>query len=232
MNLISYWEISIWPHFPQTITWLQLERDARLSKTKLFRKERHYKGINASIIVLSAACIDGFLSDCLQTFAGGKFTRNDTFVNRLDNEFLRRAKRATFKESKDLFALALGKPLDELISNEDIRNGVNALFNFRNGVAHARSESFETYDDNEQEQEWQVTGQYEQLNKYLKSKHLIGNAEHLFQNAIVDHFAALVKPYIQSVLLILPKESVKKMDREVRFAFSDIAELQKQYTKT
>jgi hypothetical protein len=42
-QVVSYWESSIWPHFPSTIEWLRLERNTNNAKNKLFGMKAHHK---------------------------------------------------------------------------------------------------------------------------------------------------------------------------------------------
>lgn len=188
------------------VKWLQTDRNK--VKTLAERMEFHERnrGINATIVLLSAACLEGFLVECLNSFIiGSRFVPQDTFEGRLDHAFLRRVSRATFKDFPELFTLTLGRPLEAAVDNKPLIDGVRLLFNFRNGIAHARSVVYQTYaEDLEDDVDYEIENQYKTIHEYLEQKKLIYRHEDLFKNEIADHFAGFVKPYIEAIVPLLP----------------------------
>jgi hypothetical protein len=90
-TVFSYHRRLIWPSFPETISWLQKSRVSRENIQAFVKGYETNRGTNATIILLSAACIEGFLVECLNTYAlGHRFSSKDTFEGRLDHDFLRR----------------------------------------------------------------------------------------------------------------------------------------------
>jgi hypothetical protein len=225
----SYHESSIWPNFPTTIEWLRLERNSNKRKNKLFEMKTHHKGLNATMILLSAVCIEGFLVECLNSFVVGKRDRMDELQARLENEFLNRLSKATFRDFPELFRVATGKSLSELISDQDLIEGVKVLIAFRNGIAHARPARYNSYQeiDAEEESEYELDGQYEKLETYLKKRGLRHGAEHIFTDKIADHFSSLVQKYIDAVMASLPVSH--SMNHLVKYAYREMPELKKGY---
>ena len=107
--LTSYHESAIWTAFPSTIKWLQGERKKIQTPAERAQHYNRQRGMNATIILLSAACIEGFLVECLKSFTiGYRFSPKNTIEGRLDHDFLKRISTATFGQFPDLFRLTLG----------------------------------------------------------------------------------------------------------------------------
>jgi len=185
----------------------------------LYEKNR---GLNATIILLSALTIEGFLVDCLSCFTmGSEFSPMNSFESRLNHAFRKITDRATFGEFQELFRIALGAPLSEMIKDKKLIEGIKALINFRNGLAHARSVVYKTYEiDLEQEVDYEVESQYAEVHTYLKKLNLVYKEEDFYINKIADHFADLVKPYINAVIPLLPVPQSDNVIALVRFAYT------------
>ena len=222
-------EENIWGTFPSTIYWLRLERDAAISRDPKFRTKPHYRGINATIVLLSAACIEGFLVESLTWQVLFNREKSTAFQRRMEDALSCRISKATFDEFPDLFRVVLGKPLSDLISDKSLLEGVRALITFRNGVAHARSTHYVIDDESDpNEIKFEVDGQYEVLDKYLISKNLRQpQSQVIYTDEIADHFADLVEPYINEVISVLqPNAVVKNMSD---WAFAQINALKKEH---
>jgi hypothetical protein len=204
-KIVGYSTHPIWPNLPVTISWLRGQRDT-IRPSDLQKLYFRRQGMNATIILLSATCLEGFLVECLSSFAmGNMFAPKDTFKGRLDHDFLRRVSTATFGEFPDLFRLTLGKAPSELIQNTKLMEGVQILIAFRNGIAHARSVHFQAYTENlEEEDEFEIGDQYRKIHNYLERQKLVAGRDDLFSNQIADHFASLVRPYMEAVVALLP----------------------------
>jgi len=227
-TVVSYNETPIWTTHPTTIRVLQCTRGDVLKPAECAKNYEKNRGINATIILLSALTIEGFLVECLSTYAMGKrFSDKSTFEGRLDHDFLNRISTATFGDFPDLFRLTLGKPLSELITNNSLLESVRILIKFRNGLAHARSVVYASYDNEFRNHIGQMDGftsyemesQYRDVHEYLEKNNLIFDNVDLFKTGIADHFAGLVKPYIDAVLPHLPVPQSDNVKTFVAMAF-------------
>src|ERR1017187_2326776 len=82
-----------WPHYPETIYWIQQQRNEASKTDKAFLRFRFCRGLNATIVILSATIIEGFINECLESFAN-RFEEIDTMDHRLNHEFLNQLNRA------------------------------------------------------------------------------------------------------------------------------------------
>jgi hypothetical protein len=205
-KITSYSEYTIWTTFPATIKWLQKERDVFSTKNKSGEFYERLRGINSTIILLSAACLEGFLVECLSCYTiGVRLMEKNTLEEKAEHAFLKKVSESTFSKLPELFSLKLGKPLEELIKDKSLIEGVEIIFKFRNKIAHAVSPIYQTHvTDFEDDIEYEMEKQYKVIHDYLKKKKLIGQNEDLFQGKIADHFASFVKPYMEAVLRLLP----------------------------
>ena len=218
----SYHENEIWTAFPSTIKWLQSERGNKfILQLNGAQNYKRHRGMNATIILLSAACIEGFLVECLKSFAiGYRFSPKNTIEGRLDHDFLKRISTARFRDFPDLFRLTLGKPISELILRPELNEGVDNLIRFRNGIAHARSVVYETRaDDLEDNVEYEIEKQYKEVHKYLEKENLVYRNEEIFNDKTADHFANLVHPYTEAVASLLPVPQSDNVKALIKFAF-------------
>jgi len=223
---ITAWKTFIvWATIPSTIQWLQRERESAKSVDSPYKTLR--RGINSTIVLLSASCIEGFLVECLQAFTS-RLQLKDTFHNRLSLDYLERVSAATYAKIPGFFRAAAGKSLDELLENQQIHDQVNILFTFRNGLAHGRSAEYRS-EDFSGRREFKAHGQYREVEKYLiKNKLISGNEigrQDLFSDRIADHFASLVEPYVRRVASVLPKEQSETMSDLVEMAFREKSKL-------
>src|SRR5712671_147501 len=183
-NVTSYSEHPIWTTSPATVKWLQKQRSTFKTEKHFAELNERLRGINATIILLSAACIEGFLVECLLSYAiGNRFSSKNTFEGRLDHAFLKQVSKAMFRDFPELFTLTLGKPLEQLITDKPLIEGVKFLFNFRNGIAHGRSVVYQTYAiDLEDDVDYEMENQYKAIHEYLEEKRLIFRDADLFKN--------------------------------------------------
>ncbi|MDB6122005.1 MAG: hypothetical protein JWQ71_998 [Pedosphaera sp.] len=228
-KITSFSDNAIWTTYPLTVKWLQEQRKT-MESFDIESIELH-RGVNATIILLSAACLEGFLVDCLKSYvANNRFAARDTFEGRLDHDFLNRISTATFNDFPDLFRLTLGNPLSALISDTDLIEGIRTLINFRNGIAHARSVIHQSsIVEPEGDEDYEIEHQYHDVHKYLEGKNLIYGQQNLFSDKIADHFASLIKSYIDAVLPLIPTSQTMELNMNVSLAYP--ANKTKQVTK-
>ena len=230
--VLSSYAHHIWYTFPSTVAWIQRERDKAMLNDDHFVMKTRYRGINATIILLSAATLEGFLRGCLESFT--KFSLLDypeeiiqptDFSGRLELDYLKRVSGASFGDFPELFHLAIGNLPSELITNKDLVAGAKALILYRNAIAHANPARYVSYNKPKLgcEVEYEISGRYKELDKYFKNHKLkfVGD-DVLFQNEVADHFAALVKPYIKEVLSVLPKPQSGAMGHILTAAYQDM----------
>ena len=220
-KVASYFERPVWTAFPSTILLLQQSRPRNQIAKELADTHNSRSGTNATIILLSAACIEGFLVECLKSFTiGNRFASKNTFEGRMEHDFLRRISTARFRDFADLFTLTLGQPISELVSDKTLIQGVLALISFRNGIAHARSVVYESEDfDVDDYNEYTIDAQYKGIHEYLEKMKLVYQHDDFFNDAVADHFAKLVKPYLNTVVELLPVPQSDNVKSLVKFAF-------------
>ncbi len=219
-KITSYSTHPIWPTIPGTVKLLQKSR-ATLKTDKLYAElHQRIRGVNATIILLSATCIEGFLVECLLSYTiGYRFATKDTFQRRLDLDFLKNISKATFKDFPELFTLTLGIPLSELITDKPLLESVRTLIDFRNGIAHGRSISYETYaTDLGDDVDYEMENQYKAIHAYLTKNKFVYRHEDILKNEIADHFAGIVKPYIDVVIPLLPEVQSDNVKSLVKWA--------------
>jgi hypothetical protein len=225
----SFNESQIWITYPQTIRMLIENRIT--PKTGKEWAENYYRiqGINATIILLSALTIEGFLTHCLSEMScGSRFKPSDDFKSRLDYEFHQRVTRATFNEFPSLFRIVLGKDPAELIDDDTLIKGVRALISFRNGLAHSKpvvylglDHEFENHlGQTDYVTEYEMEAQYKPVHEYLmEAKLIVLEDDKIFTAKIAAHFYGLVEPYINALLNNLPKEYIADVKHHVNLAF-------------
>jgi hypothetical protein len=170
-QIAKYAVDTVWITLPSVIASIQESRSIQ-GKTTLQSQFRH-RGSNATIVLLSGACIEGFLAECLESFAD-KLQAKETFAGRLNHEFLGRLATAAFRSKSDLFAIPLGKTLKNALDGKPIQKDVEILFSFRNCLAHANSAFYLHYEDYESEgMEFVLEGKYGLVRKYLFEKGLL-----------------------------------------------------------
>jgi hypothetical protein len=147
-----------------------------------------------------------------------------------DDQLQKHVLTASFHDFPDLFPKVLGKPLGDLIDKE-IQKSSRMLVNFRNGVAHCRSASYWGHDvPNSTRRKFKLGDQYEDIYAYVEAKGLLSThgmegveyikgTESLFTNTIADHFADIVRPYMDEVVRQLPPAQRQPMGLMVDMAF-------------
>jgi hypothetical protein len=226
----AYWDVTIWQTLPTTVRWLQLERNRSLTGIATRYKARHI-GVNATIILQSAACIEGFLVECLQLFAGSRLHPIDSFPRRLEHNYLSRVSNAAFRDLCHLFEVATGKSIREAINDDYLFESIETLFTFRNRIAHANSVTYESYDAATVHlRQFELHGQYAAVERYLKARKIISGTANMFHDTIAGHFASLVQPFIEKFLTIIPKEHQKTMNIHVTTAYVEMPVLVKEYS--
>ena len=222
---LLYVENLVWNTFPKMVKWLQKERNACKSGNH-FNLQMQNRSFNATIILLSATCIEGFLVECLLSYTiGSIYLINDTFEGRLEHDFREKVSKATFDDFPDLFKIAMGKPLRHLIEEKNLIDGIQALIDFRNGLAHARSVAYHINENTSVGgTKFEMGNQYKNVHSYLKKQRIAFSDENIISNDIADHFARLVKPFIDAVVPLLPVPQSDSVKILVSMAFDEQAE--------
>ncbi len=215
----------VWNTFPKMVKWLQKERNT-FKTGNHFNLQMQNKGFNATIILLSATCIEGFLVECLLSYTiGSIYLINNTFEGRLEHDFREKVSKATFDDFPDLFKTAMGKPLKELVTEKNLIDGIHALIAFRNGLAHARSVAYHINENSSAgNTSFEMGSQYKNVHAYLKKQKIVFSDENIISNEIADHFAALIKPYIDAVVPLLPVPQSDSVKMLVSMAFNEQTE--------
>jgi hypothetical protein len=222
--LLEQYSHPIWPSLPVTIKLLKNNRNKLTSDGKPNAPYPARRGINATIILLSATCVEGFLVDSLMTFVSWfEFFKNDDLKTRLYLDLSERISGATFKDLQDLFTLTLGKTIKDLINDDQLIESIRSLIAFRNGIAHCRSFAYSVYasdiNDIGSGMETEIKKQYRQVIEYIRQRDLIAkNNVNPFMDEVADHFSDLIFPYMDAVVKILPQEQIKDLKTDVDWA--------------
>ena len=172
-RIAKYAVDTVWITLPSVIASLQESRSIQHPAKTILQSQFRHRGSNVTIVLLSAACIEGFLAECLESFAD-KLQAKETFAGRLNHEFLGRLATAAFRTKSDLFTIPLGKTLKNALDGKPIQKDVEILFSFRNCLAHANSVFYLHYEDNESDgMEFVLEGKYGLVRKYLFEKGLL-----------------------------------------------------------
>jgi hypothetical protein len=206
--------MNVWIYYPATIHWIREERNKSLA-LQTFPLTANYKGMNATIILLSACCIEGFLSECLKSFAN-PFKPPTSLENRLERDYLETVNYAMLGDLPDLFRMPLGKPLKDLLNNEPLYKSFEMLSSLRNLLAHAKSVTYKNFDFYAMEvpvtdYKYELTGKQKALEDYLVKLKLIKRNELMLTHNVADHFGAFVKTFIEAVVPLLPEKNQKSM---------------------
>jgi hypothetical protein len=79
------------------------------------------------------------------------------------------------------------------------------------GLTHA--EDLEDY------VEYEIEKQYKEVHEYLQKMKFVYDNEDIFNNETADHFAHLVKPYVEAVVSLLPAQQSDNVKALIKFAF-------------
>jgi hypothetical protein len=227
-NLIAHHEYPIWITFPRTIKLLQNKRSA--NPRNCYEEHTQNTGFNATIILLSAASIEGFLVESLTSIKYmSKFKAGKTFQDRLDNYFLKKVAFASFKDFPELFELSLGRPISKLIKDEELIAGIKCLIDLRNAIAHGRSVSWQYFSESDIDlKDDDASGvefynPYDKIYAYLLKYKLVKKHDDIFKNKVADHFSSIIKPYMNAVAQLLPPAQSKKLTVSIAFAFREVS---------
>ena len=116
----------IYPH----VEWL-------LNQRKETTEKNHRVGINSGIILFSAMYLEGFLEDILCTFLP---TYSNSTSDGKSDAMTKIEEISSLPKYKDAFE-SFGVPLSRLLSVRDLED-MDAIFKFRNLLAHGQRESY------------------------------------------------------------------------------------------
>lgn len=215
----------IWPYFEEHVVFLTRQRKL------LSRRDRTTRiGINASLILTSACCVEGRIEQELKQLIRhrcsiiGKIDVAGFYERRILNSFLgniedylnSRVERTTGVDNFGAFVELLSyKRTPNRFSDYPNWEGVRVLFNFRNVLAHAREASARRTNAWWVQGDWEddFGGGYKLTEDYLLKKKLIngrfiekGTVHHLFTNKVADHFLSLSKSFASYVSKIIGRE--------------------------
>ena len=227
----------VWVTLPTVIDALKLSRQFQIETKLTVQKSFLSRGVNATIILLAAASIEGFLTECLEAF-GDRMLGHDKFDERLLHFYLSRVSWASIEDKCKLFNLPLGNTLGELMGDIPIQKDFEALCKLRNCLAHANSFHYSLYEFKENEMEFFPTkAEIKSVRKHLLEIGLltllppvppkeagdpaftITGIEEMFTNKVADHYADLSQKYMEKVIKLLPQPHKSSMKGMVDTAF-------------
>jgi hypothetical protein len=211
---VSFITYHAWINYPTVISFLQQSRD-ELMTNPYFQHSTQYKGMNATIIILTTCAIEGFLCECLKTFAN-PFKPVTTMQDRLERDYLQAVNWATLDKMPDLFKAATGKSLSELFNDATMSEKLEMLSSLRNTLAHGKSVAYANYmfydiHTPTHIDQYEPRGKYATVEKYLIKHRLIRRGIDFKTKAVADFFAPLFMLYYQAALKLLPTDNVKKL---------------------
>ena len=225
---MAYIEIiwhSVWPYLEEHMIFLQKERKRVPLKNKPTRI-----GINISLILTSACCIEGRVEQELKELIRHRnsvirgvdveklYERRilNSVMHNLEDYLNSRVERTTGIENFGSFLELLSyKRTPAKFSDYPNWEAIRVLFNFRNVLAHGRECSGKRTKAWWVEGDWKddFAGGYKLTEDYLFKKKLIknrfiskGSIEHLFTNRVADHFVAQSKGFCRHISRIIGQE--------------------------
>ena len=212
----------IWPYIESIIEFL-------IETRKSIKKGDVHAGINYSIILNTACCVEGLLEYILKeilfqkrsTRQGDDSDDFNNFYFLLEKEIHDRIAKTTGIDSYNyLFKLLTGKEFKKIDAIKRHIEGINILFEFRNVLAHGREIKFESFyiDINNKEHFDSFVSGYKKAEDYLIKNRIIKqrftDCKHdiFFSNKVADHFYKLSHSFINDV--------IKSLDIELQKLFS------------
>lgn len=225
MSLEQIMRHSIWPYLEEHLDFLRKQRKLVPLKDRTTRI-----GINISLILTSACCVEGIIEQELKELLRhrlsvmGKIDVEKFYERRIHNSFISniedylnsRIERTTGVDSFGAFLELLSyKRTPAKFSDYPNWEGVRILFNFRNVLAHAREVTAKRTNAWWVEGDWKddFSGGYKLAEDYLLKKKLIssrfigrGSIAHLFTNKVADHFHSLSKNFARYISKAIDQE--------------------------
>lgn len=198
------YSLNLWMTHPTTIAWLRDQRDKALHLASLLRTD-----INGTIILLTASCVEGFLTECLKAFRPRSVKHG--FQGRLLDEFYRRAAKSGFRELNRLFEVVTGVSVDSLTPTR--KTAIGRLFDLRNLLAHSRPIEINVFWSGglNFEHEFDDGDPCRKVEAYLLGQKILKapvrakcEATELLSSPIADHFSALLEPILREITAALP----------------------------
>lgn len=187
-------------------------------------------GINISIILHSACCIEGYLENELKTllehrnsilnknnFKQFSFRRiYNVFIHNIEKDFETRISRTTGLEKFDsLIEILSYKKKPDKLTDFKYFECIKVLFQLRNVLAHGREVSAQRVSGYWTNGSWEdeFLGGYRQAERYLIKIKLINKKfiecqriDHIFTNKVADHFYSICKKFLKHCLNIFEIE--------------------------
>jgi hypothetical protein len=216
---------NVWSTVPSTVAWLQFHRDSSKHLDYLL-----LRGINANIILLCATCIEGFLVETLKSFMPSQRTDDTSLRSRLTEEYYERVHTCPgYAAISNLFRLATGRLLSEIVTDKPLQEAISVLFTFRNGLAHGRSTEYRSYvGEHIYDYELEFWGSYSTVEDYLIKIGLLksrviegGSGWDLLTTEVADYFTKQVAAYCRTISTELPLEQSSRMNSLLKSAFDE-----------
>lgn len=225
MAIIKIMWHPIWPYLEEHVSFLRNQRKLLPLKDRTTRI-----GINISLILMSAFCVEGKIEyelkelikhrlSVMRKIGVDKFYERrifNTFMNNIEDYLNSRIERTTGVDNFGSFLELLShKRTPAKFSDYPNWEGMRVLFNFRNVLAHARETSARRTSAWWFEGDWrdEFSGGYKLAEDYLLKKMQIngrfiekGSVEHLFTNKVADHFLSLSKSFTKYISKLIAQE--------------------------
>ena len=206
---IGTYTVRIWPHLLASVNWIL--------KHQIPGSFLIQHGITMTIVNNMAISVEGFIADICWEYAYNK----DHLKYLLTGEF----DRMTWDPKKKLYNKLFTKKIEEYYGFD----GIAALVNFRNNLAHGR-----TYTEFTKREISGTTNSaietenktYQDLREYLiekgilESRNISSNAEVPWKIQTALHFIGLGKQFMENILRENESDNKKGIEAEFKLAFS------------
>ncbi len=214
MSIVTILRQPIWQYQRDHIAHLyEARKNLKIKSTRI--------GINASIVLHIACCIEGYLENELKSLLGHRYGIMNSsefkqfplrriyhaFINNIKEDFETRISRTTGLERFDsLIDILSFRTKPERLADFKYFEGIRVLFHLRNVLAHGREVTAQTvsgyWTDGSCEERF--SGGYRRAESYLIKTKLIKtkftechDIEWLFTNKVTDHFHLISKQFLQ-----------------------------------
>jgi uncharacterized protein YutE (UPF0331/DUF86 family) len=209
----------VWPYLESLNKFL-------IESRKIVRQKDIRTGINYTIILNTACCVEGILEYILKEILFQKSTMLQEVKSKEFHQFYyslekeihtRIAKTTGINNYNYLFKLLIGKELSKINIIKPYMEGINVLFEFRNVLAHGREIKFESFciDITNKEYYDSFIGGYKKAEDYLLKKKIINvkyancRNDIYFTNKVADHFWKLSYKFINAIIKSLDADLKK-----------------------
>jgi len=225
---VSIFSYDAWHSYPSMIHWLREKRDVSINDPN-FINTGIYKGTNASILILSACVIEGFLFNCLNTFANPYKPLSD-MPSRLEHGYLDNLAKTFLGGLPDAFFVPTGKTLREHLNGNHLYETMEVLCHVRNCLAHSRPFVFQTFMfsgsptvvDPNWKDDFSSEGKIKIIEDYLVKQTIHKYKDDILTDKVADHFGDRLVNYIQDVLKVLPTRNQKIVATMLAKAYEEV----------